>query len=91
LPSSLPESSVGKAAAAPNKRGKRKESRSNRTVIDEYGYNVDEEEQFPITAYATCEEFNLKAMRKGLVAQALYVPTNLSDGKQKHNQGVSGF
>lgn len=48
--------------------------------MDEYGYNFDEEENFPITAYAICEEFDLKGMHKGLVSQGLYIPTVLSDG-----------
>ncbi|ODN04073.1 Required for meiotic nuclear division protein 1 [Orchesella cincta] len=64
---------------ASNKRVKRKTS--SQTVIDEYGYgqSYDVDETFPITAYAVCEEFHLKAMRKGLVAQGLYIPTVLSD------------
>ncbi|CAL8115624.1 unnamed protein product [Orchesella dallaii] len=72
-----PRKPIPSSTAAANKRAKRKTS--SRTVIDEYGYAFSDEETFPITAFAVCEEFDLKAMRKGLVAQGLYIPTKLSD------------
>jgi len=38
------------------------------------------ESEFPVVAYATCDELDLEALHKGLIAQDLYIPTKLSDG-----------
>lgn len=79
-----PQLPVRKESSKPTiKRAKKRNAPKKSTVMDEYGYTFEEpeEETFPITAYALCDEFDLKDMRKGLIAQDLYIPSNLSEGK----------
>lgn len=73
---------IGVLTAATKKRAKRKAAGSKSTVIDDYGYTYEEgDDSFPITAYALCDEFDLKDLHKGLIAQGLYIPTVLSEGE----------
>ncbi|CAG7730039.1 unnamed protein product [Allacma fusca] len=59
------------------KRTKRKAG--SKVIMDEFGvrgYDHHHDEMtFPVVAYATCEEMNLEELRKGLLKQGLYTPT----------------
>lgn len=64
------------------KRTKRKTG--SKVIMDEFGvrgYDHHHDEMtFPVVAYATCDELNLEDLKKGLLGQGLYKPTEWGEG-----------
>lgn len=93
--SSIPPSDISTkrtiATSVKSATKKRAKLKTSTSVIDEYGYMTDQEETFPIKAYAVCEEFNFKEMHKGLISQGLYIPTVVSEGITFLNNPCTNF